>query len=255
LYDEEPFRPGGEPDPAMPERDQVADRELHRGGLVRGDERRLDVVQVPVHEHHRQLALHQCPVARVVGAGVGVQPGDEDDPGDAALEQHFDVLVLGNAGRCLGTQHRRVTALGQGGLDDLCERREDRVGQLRHHQPDQAGRAAAQPCGALEAEHVECGEHGLPGVLGDAGPAVQYPGDGRLADPGLTGDVGKSGSRHGPYCSRVASSFPQVTARSCIQDAPVRGRRLDRGPDGVEDDGTPNPRGRLYSDRPARSCR
>jgi hypothetical protein len=48
-----------------------------------------------------------------VGPGVGVQPGDEDDAGDAVVEQRVDVLLLADASRALLAQHRGEPLLGQ----------------------------------------------------------------------------------------------------------------------------------------------
>ena len=50
----------------------------------------------PLIMHDRQRAGDQRPVAVVVGGGVGVQAGDEDDAGDLPVQQHLHVLVLGH---------------------------------------------------------------------------------------------------------------------------------------------------------------
>ena len=131
------------------------ERELHRGDVVVGDERGVDALDVAVDQDDRQPALAQARVAVGVGRGVGVLAGDVDDPGDAAVEQHLHVVVLVHPARRLGAQHRRVAVPGQRGLDDLGERREDRVGQLGHDQPDQAGALAPQPARPVVAEHVQ----------------------------------------------------------------------------------------------------
>jgi hypothetical protein len=121
-----------------------------------------------------------------------VQAGDEDDAGDLAVEQHLDVLVLGHAAGGLRTQDRGVPLLSQGGLDDLSERREDRVVQLRHHQADQAGAAFAQLGRPLVTQHVQRGQHRLAGLGGHAWTVVEDPRDGRLAHFGLPRDVGQA---------------------------------------------------------------
>ena len=141
-------------------------------------------------EHDRQWALGQALVPLPGRRGVGVQTGDEDDPGDLPVEQHVDVLVLGHPARGLGAQHRGVAVVGQRGLDHLGEGREDRIVQLRHDQPDQPGRVLPQPHRPLVTEHVQRRHDRPPRLGGDAGPVVEDPRDRRLAHPGLHGDVG-----------------------------------------------------------------
>ena len=68
--------------------------ELHGGDVVVGDERRVEVLRVAVDEHDRQVAVDQALVRGRASEGVGVHAGDEDDPADAVLEQHLDVVVL-----------------------------------------------------------------------------------------------------------------------------------------------------------------
>ena len=58
-----------------------------------------------------------------------------------------------------------------------------------HDQPDQPGAALAQPARPFVAEHVEGGQHRLPGTVADAGLVVEDPADGRLADAGLGRDL------------------------------------------------------------------
>ena len=156
--------PGDQADPPVPERHQVRHGQLGGRVLVAGDERRLDALDVAVDHHDRQPAGEQLAVALRVGGGVGVQAGDEDDAADLAVQQHLDVLVLAHAARGLRAQHGRVPLLGQDRLDDLRERGEDRVVQLRHDQPDQAGAALAQAGRPFVPQHVQRGQHGLPGL-------------------------------------------------------------------------------------------
>ena len=117
----------------------MTDGQLTGEVVVAGDERGVDAADVPVDHHHRQPALDQRGVAAVVGGGVGVQPGDEDDAGDVTVQQQLDVLVLGHATRTLRTQHGRIALLGQRRLDRLGEGREDRIVQFGDDEPDQAG--------------------------------------------------------------------------------------------------------------------
>ena len=115
-------------------------------------------------------------------------------PGDLALEQHLDVLGLGHAARARA-EHGVEAALRERAADDLGERREDRVLQLGHDEPDHARPPHAQVRRPLVADHVERGEHCRARRVGDARLAVEHAADGRLADPGLLGYVCKI-SRH-----------------------------------------------------------
>ena len=125
-------------------------------------------------------------------------------PADAAVHQHLGELVLGGAARGLGREHRGVPLPGQGLPDDLGERGEYRVLQLRGDQADEARAAPPQPHRAFVAEHVECGKDGFAGGRGDAGLAVEHAADCRFADPRLGCDVGKPrGHRIGLYRSHL----------------------------------------------------
>ncbi len=93
-------------------------------------------------------------------------------------------------------QHRRGEG-GQFGLD----RRAERVGEARrglHHDVDEVAPAVETQLGALFV-HVGDRLHDLrAGVLPHAGPAVEHPVDGGLAQPGLLGDLADLVSvRHG----------------------------------------------------------
>jgi hypothetical protein len=57
--------------------------------------------------------LAQPEVAREIGFGVGVQPGDVDDAADAVVEQQLDVFVLVHSPGGLGAQDRRIALPGQ----------------------------------------------------------------------------------------------------------------------------------------------
>ena len=128
-------------------------------------------------------------------------------PATPAVDQHLGQLVLGGAAGGLGGEDRRVALPGQRLADDLGERREDRVLQLRGDQPDQARAALPQPHRALVAEHVERGEDGLAGGRGDARLAVEDAADRRFADPRLGCDVGKPcGHRTGLYRAHVTTA-------------------------------------------------
>ena len=82
------------------------------------------------------------------------------------VEQHVDVVGLGEAARGAGAQHRGEATLGQRAADDLGQRGEDGVLQLGQHEADKPGTLPAQLAGPLVAEHVERGEHRFPGAVG-----------------------------------------------------------------------------------------
>lgn len=123
---------------------------------------------------------------------------------ETPVDEHLRELVLGGAAGGLRGEDRGVALAGQGLADDLGERREYGVLQLRRDQADQSGGALAQPHGPLVAEDVERGKHGLAGGSGHPRLAVEHPADRRLADPRLRCDVGQSrGHGMGLYRSRV----------------------------------------------------
>ena len=105
-------------------------------------------------------------------------------------------------------EHGVETALGERAGDHLGERREDGVLKLRHDQPDHAGAAHTQVGRTLVADHVERGQNGGAGRLGDPRAAVQYTADGGLADPGLLGNVCKFAEPRCNSTTILASFFP-----------------------------------------------
>lgn len=111
-------------------------------------------------------------------------------PADPAVDEHLRQLVLGRAARGLGGEHRGVALPGQRLADDLGQRREYRVLQLRGDQADQALAALPQTHRALVTQDVEGGEHGLAGGGGDPRLPVEDAADGRFAHPRLGSDVG-----------------------------------------------------------------
>ncbi len=118
----------------------MAHAEVHRRGVVGRDEGSVDAGEVAVDEDDGQAPVAQGGVAARVGVGDRVDPGDEDDPGDPAVEERADVVVLVNGVEGLGAEHGGVALAGQRGLDHLGEEGEPGVGQLRHHEADEAGR-------------------------------------------------------------------------------------------------------------------
>jgi len=131
----------------------------------------------------------QQPVVIVRGRQLAVMAAREDHAGRVLVEQHVDVVGLGQPAGSPGAQHRCEAALGQRAADDLGQRREDRVLKLGQHQPDQPGALAAQLGRALIAEHVKGGEHGFPGAVGHACLAIEHPAHSGLADADLLGDL------------------------------------------------------------------
>ena len=140
----EPVGADGQPDAAVAERDEVVDGRVDRGLVVGGDEGRVDLGVVAVDQHDRDAGVAQPLVPPEVGLLVGVQAGDEHDAVHGVVQQHLDVPVLGRPAGGLRAQQRREPLLGEALLDGVDERGEHRVGQLRHHEPDQAHRLRRQ---------------------------------------------------------------------------------------------------------------
>ena len=138
-----------------------------------------------------QPALEEPVVVLVRGVRLGVVAAREDHAGDLLVDQHRDVVGLGQAARGARAQHRGEALLGERSADHLGERGEDRVAELGQDQADQPGALAAQLRRPLVAEDVQGGQHGGAGGVGDAGLAVEHPADGGLADPDLLGHLGE----------------------------------------------------------------
>ena len=162
--------------------DEVRDALLHRDPVVAGHRREPEVLDAGVDQHHRQPPLGQPPVVVVRRVGHRVEPAGEDDAGHPVLQEQVDVLRLGHPAGRPGAQQRGQPVLGQRVTDDVGQRGEDGVLQLGQHQADQPGPLPPQLGRALVAEHVQRGQHGGPGGVGDARPVVEHPAHRRLAD-------------------------------------------------------------------------
>ncbi|MNW62705.1 hypothetical protein D3C74_408520 [compost metagenome] len=87
--------------------------------------------------------------------------------------------------------------LGEQRLDDLRERGEDGVRQLRDDQADQACGPVAELLGTFVAEEVQRSEHCLARLAGDTGLPVQDARDRRSTDAGLFGEICETGTHVG----------------------------------------------------------
>ena len=183
---------GGQTDAGVAEADEVLDGEVHPGGVVAADERRLEALAETVDQHQVQPAPLHLDVPLRVGRRVGVVAADEHRAGDAALHQHLHVLVLLHAAGRLGAQHRRPAGLREGGLDHLGHVREDRVVELGHQQADEPGRAPPAPGGTLVPQLVERRQHGGAHRLRDGGAPAHHPAHGGCADTCPGRDVTQS---------------------------------------------------------------
>ena len=168
-------RPEDEPDPLVAERGEMGVGLLHGDGVVGRDAREIEVLGGRVDEHDGQAQLQQARVVLVRRVGLGVLAAGEDHPRDLPLEQHLDVFRLGHAAGARA-QHRVEPALRERPADDLGERREDRVLELRHDQPDHARAPHAQMGRPLVADHVERRQHGGAGRVGDPRACRSGPG-------------------------------------------------------------------------------
>ncbi len=127
-------RPEDEPDPLVSERGQMAVGLLHRHRVVGRHAGEVEVLGGGVHEHDGQAQLQEACVVLVRRVGLGVLAAGEDHAGNLPLEEHVDVLRLGQGARPRA-EHRGEPALGERAADDLGQGREDRVLQLRHDEP------------------------------------------------------------------------------------------------------------------------
>ena len=197
-------RPEDEADPLVAKRRQMAVGLLHRDGVVRRDARKVQVLGGGVDEDDRQAQLEQPQVVVVRRVGLGVLAAGEHHARHLPLEEHLDVLGLGHAPRPRA-EDRVEPALGERAADHLRESREDRVLQLGHDEPDHARTSHPQVRRPLVADHVERGEHGGAGRIGDPRLPVQDATDRRLADAGLLRYVCKI-PRHSAIIRRIRAS-------------------------------------------------
>ena len=138
------LRSRDQPDVAVPEVEQVADRGAHaRTVICEHSAHTVELRDLPVEQHARPLDLAE----RVQRRRLGLAREREDQPVHAALREHPDVLgvELGIALR-VREQHG-VPLLAQpalGALDDLGEQR---VRDVADDEPDRVRGPAAQPLG------------------------------------------------------------------------------------------------------------
>jgi hypothetical protein len=79
--------------------------------VVVRDEHRVEPLDVAVDEHERDALRAQPLVAFQLLVGVGVHPGDDDQPRELVLEEHLDPSVLHDAVVGLRADDRHVAAL------------------------------------------------------------------------------------------------------------------------------------------------
>ncbi len=126
-------------------------------------------------------ALVQAGEMRMRGVGLGVRAAGEHHARDLLLEQHPDVLGLGESTRRAGAQHGGEAALREAAADDLGKCGKDRVLQLGKDQPHEARAVTAQQRRPLVTEDVERRQDRVAGRRRHTRLAVQHPADGRLA--------------------------------------------------------------------------
>ena len=174
--------------------DEVIHRDAGRPAVIGGEARCLDGRRVAVDRHQWYATLTQALVAGDVTGGVRVASGDEDDAGDTAVHEHFDVLVLADTAGGLGTQQGSVPGGCQELFDLLGEQRKDRVAQLRHDQPHETAGGLVHRLGPLVAQDVERSEYLPTGRVSHVGLSIEHTGDSRGGDARLVGDVSESES-------------------------------------------------------------
>ncbi|CPU64773.1 Uncharacterised protein [Mycobacteroides abscessus] len=194
-------------DPLVAEGQHVAQRLVHGDEVVARDAGEVEVLDGRVHQHDGQAELLEPAEVRVVGLALGVEAAREDHARHVLPQEQVDVLGLRHAARRAGAQHRGEPLLRERAPDDLGERREDGVDELREHEPYEAAALPAQLGRPLVAEHVERREHRVSRGLRDAGLPVEHAAHGGLADTDLGGDLRQT-SRHAvdytSGCKRLA---------------------------------------------------
>ena len=126
-------------------------------------------------------------VVEVLPAHVGDLRADEDHALDTALEEHVDVVDLAHRGAGRVAEDRREAGSGRARLHRLGERREHRVAELRHEQPDRTARLDT-----ARGDVEEVADRPLDSVSrrrADGGGAADHARGGRDANSGAVGDV------------------------------------------------------------------
>jgi hypothetical protein len=216
LAGAQPWRPGDDADPPVPQRHQVFGRGQPAGPVGRPDrgERGRGVTH-RVQQDHRRLEGGQ-PVGglRVTVADdhhdtVAAPPGDPVEPGPRA-----GVVVAG------GVEHDLpvgAPGLGLGAPQHL--HRPERVEAVDDH-VDQPGPASRRPAATAVAALGDDLLHQLAGGPGDVGPPVEDLRDGRDRDTRLFGDLG---DRHtAAFHARTLSKVSKIVVDTSHLDGPVR---------------------------------
>jgi len=213
------FRAEQQADALVPERGQVIERLARRGDVIGGHAGELEAVDRGVDEHDRHPPGAQQPVVVVRRGDLGEVAAGEHHPRRVLVEQHVHVVGLGEPARGARAEHRGEAALRQRPADDLGQRGKDGVLQFGQHEADEPGTLPAELARAFVSEHIERGQHRVPGAIGHACLTVEHPAHGGLTDPDLLGHVGEppgGSSRHASkdtaFFSKLQSSFSVVSA-------------------------------------------
>ena len=191
-----------------------------RGGVVVGRHARHRWHAAPVGRHRAidrdeaDAAACDLVVDRVIGADVGVAPRHHDHAGDATFDQRVEVVVLGRADRRGAAQDAQVATRQQARLDGLDELGKDRIVELRHDQPDDAGaRRVVQRLGGV-AQFRQHPQHTVACGIAHTLLAVHDAADGGLADAGERRDVLEA-DPHGWDCTRLLQEMEEFLQISC----------------------------------------
>ena len=136
--------------------------------------------------------------------GVGVHPGDDDEPGHGATEHELDPLVLAHPGRELRADDGRVALLHEQRLHPLDEGGEHGVVELGDDEADDVGLDPGAAAARDVAGGLGGGEHPLAHRVAHAVLAAQGTADGGGAHPHLGSDDVEGG--HGPEPGTSATS-------------------------------------------------
>ena len=197
------FRAEQQADALVAERGQVTERLARRREVVGGDAGELEAVDRGVDQHDRHAPAAQQPVVIVRRGHLGEVTAGEHHARRVLVQQHVDVVGLGQPARSARAEHRGEAALRQRAADHLGQRGENGVLQFGQHEADEPGALAPQLARALVPEHVKRGEHRVPGAVGDARLAVEHPAHGGLAGPDLLRHVGHAAGRSSRHAAKI----------------------------------------------------
>ena len=192
-------------DVAVADRDQVLDQPAGAGDAVADDEvavRRRAASGRAARAESRRAAAGRCCAASASLAGRQQQALDP------VRDQVLDVFALEpQVALAVAEEHAVAGAPGRG-LGAAHHRREERVDDVGHDQPDGLGLLRHEPAGDAVRHVVERRDRLLDPALGlgvDAGAAVDDPRDGHRRDAGAPADIMQGDGQSALLLANIAS--------------------------------------------------